>query len=101
MPATKLGGKLMSYLKKVQYNCKKATFLIEKKMADRITLREHIELRIHLMGCSVCKLYGKQSRIINDMVQQLWQSSMPDQVRLDDDFKKELQERIEEELNKK
>jgi len=70
-------------------------------MADRINFREHIELRIHLMGCSVCTLYGKQSRIINDMVQQLWQSSMPDQVRLDDDFKKELQERIEEELNKK
>ncbi len=70
-------------------------------MADRITFREHIELRIHLMGCSVCTLYGKQSRVINDMVQQLWQSSMPDQVRLDNEFKKELQERIEEELNKK
>ena len=91
----------MGPLKKIQYNCRKATFLIEKKMTDKITFREHIELRIHLMGCSVCKLYGKQSRIINDMVQQLWQSSMPDQIRLDDDFKKELQERIEEELNKK
>ena len=90
----------MSYLKRVQYNCKKATFLIEKKMVDRITFREHIELRIHLMGCSVCGLYSKQSRIINDMVQQLWQSSMPDQIRLDDNFKKELQERIEEELGK-
>lgn len=91
----------MSYLKKVQYNCKKATFLIEKKMAAHITFREHIELRIHLMGCSVCRLYGKQSRIINQMVQQLWQSSMPNEIRLDDNFKKELQERIEEELNKK
>ncbi len=38
----------MSQLKKIQYNCKKATFLIEKKMLSRITFREHIELRIPL-----------------------------------------------------
>ncbi|WP_158989801.1 hypothetical protein [Mucilaginibacter sp. L196] len=90
----------MSQLKKIQYNCKKATFLIEKKMLSRITFREHIELRIHLMGCSVCRIYGKQSRIINDMVRQLFKSSMPGEVKLDDSFKKELQERIEIELNK-
>jgi hypothetical protein len=90
----------MSQLKKIQYNCKKATFLIEKKMLSRITFREHIELRIHLMGCSVCRIYGKQSRIINDMVRQLFKSSMPGEAKLDDSFKKELQERIEIELNK-
>ncbi len=69
-------------------------------MLSRITFREHIELRIHLMGCSVCRIYGKQSRIINDMVRQLFKSSMPGEVKLDDSFKKELQERIEIELNK-
>jgi len=90
----------MSQLKKIQYNCKKATFLIEKKLISRITFREHIELRIHLMGCSVCRIYGKQSRIINDMVRQLFKSSMPGEAKLDDNFKKELQERIEIELNK-
>jgi hypothetical protein len=90
----------MSQLKKIQYNCKKATFLIEKKMLSRITFREQIELRIHLLGCSVCRIYGKQSSIINDMVHQLFRSSMPGEVKLDDSFKKELQERIEIELNK-
>ena len=90
----------MSQLKKIQYNCKQATFLIEKKLLTRITFREHIELRIHLMGCSVCKLYGKQTRVINDMVQQLFKSSQRGEARLDDNFKMELQERIETELNK-
>ena len=90
----------MSQLKKIQYNCKQATFLIEKKLLSRITFREHIELRIHLMGCSVCKLYGKQTRVINDMVQQLFKSSQRGEARLDDNFKMELQERIETELNK-
>ena len=90
----------MSQLKKIQYNCKKATFLIEKKMLSRITFREHIELRIHLLGCSVCRVYGKQSRIINDMVRQLFKGSLPGEIKLDESFKKELQERIEIELNK-
>jgi len=89
----------MGYLRKIQYNCKQATFLIEKKMIRRLTFREAIELRIHLAGCSVCVLYGKQSRIINEMVQELFRSSMKPEIRLDDTFKKELQERIEEELN--
>jgi len=90
----------MDPLKKIIYNCKQATFLIEKKMIGRITFRQHIELRIHLFGCSVCTLYGKQSRMIHTMVLQLFRSSQPKQIRLDDEFKKELQDRIEAELNK-
>jgi len=89
----------MGYLRKIQYNCKQATFLIEKKMIRKLTFREMIELRIHLAGCSVCVLYGKQSRVINQMVQELFRNSMKPEIRLDDNFKKELQERIEEELN--
>jgi ribosomal protein S3AE len=90
----------MGALKKIIYNCKHATFLIEKRLAGKITFREGIELRIHLIGCSVCKLYDKQTRKISEMVRQLFQSSMNQGTRLDDNFKKELQERIEEELNK-
>jgi DNA polymerase III delta prime subunit len=90
----------MSHLKKIIYNCKQATFLIEKKAITRLSFREVIELRIHLYGCSFCKLYSKQSRIINEMVQELFRSSMHSELKLDEDFKKELQERIEEELNK-
>lgn len=90
----------MGYLRKIQYNCKQATFLIEKKMIRPLTFREFIELRIHLAGCSVCVLYSKQSRIINKMVHQLFYSTMPGEIKLDDNFKKELQDRIENELNK-
>ena len=90
----------MNHLKKIIYNCKHATFLIEKKSIERLSFREVIELRIHLYGCSFCRLFSKQSRVINDMVQELFRSSMQSNIRLDDAFKKELQDRIEEELNK-
>ena len=88
----------MSNLKKIIYNCKKATFLIDKKEMGPITLREHIELRIHLIGCSFCRLYGKQSRAINKMVQELFRAAVSQPDKLDDGFKKELQERIDQEM---
>jgi len=90
----------MNHLKKIIHNCKQATYLIEKKSIKRLSFRETIELRIHLFGCSFCRLYSKQSRVINDMVQELFRSSMQSGYRLNDDFKKELQQRIEDGLNK-
>jgi hypothetical protein len=79
----------MGPIKKIIYNCKRATFLIEKKLIEGLTLREKMELYI-----------DKQSALINKMVQQLFKSSNDDKIRLDDSFKQELQHRIEEELNK-
>jgi hypothetical protein len=73
--------------------------VIEKKLIGRITLREHIELRIHLLGCSVCRICQKQTGKINEMVRQLFHISMNAYARLDDSIKKGLQERIENELN--
>jgi hypothetical protein len=90
----------MGYLKRIIYNCKQATYLIEKKSAGKITFRESIELRIHLYGCGFCRLFSKQSKMINEMVKELFRSSMQSNPKLDDNFKKELQEKIEEELNR-
>jgi hypothetical protein len=89
----------MEALKKITHNCKHATLLIEKKLIAKLTLREKIFLRIHLFGCGVCRLYQQQSGRINEMVRQLFHSSVQD-VKLDDNFKKDLQDRIEEELDK-
>jgi len=88
----------MSALKKIIYNCRQATLLLEKREFVSLSFRETVELRIHLYGCSVCKLYGKQTQMINSMVQQLFKTT---EYKLDDSFKQELQERIEQELNKK
>jgi hypothetical protein len=90
----------MGPLKKIIYNCRQATLLIEKKSMGKLSFREAVELRIHLCGCGFCRLYDKQSKAINDMVQELFKSAMKRDIRLDDNFKKQLQNRIEEELNK-
>lgn len=89
----------MSLLRNIRYNCKEATFLIEKKLVGKITLREKLQLHIHLYGCSVCKVFNKQSKLINAMIKSLVSNAAAD-IKLDDDFKSSLQHRIENELNK-
>lgn len=86
-------------LLKIVYNCRKATYLIEKRQIGQITLREKIELKIHLAGCSICRLFEKQSTVINRMVQHLFHGSNPTVPCLDEKFKNELQELIEDKLN--
>ncbi|SHM75266.1 hypothetical protein [Chitinophaga sp. CF418] len=90
----------MSQLKDIIYNCKKATSLIERKQIGRLTLREHVELRIHLAFCSVCRIFRRQSIAINRMVKILFNDAQERGTKLDDAFKKSLQERIEDKLNK-
>lgn len=86
-------------LKKIAYNCKKATFLIEKQQIGRITLREKLELKIHLAGCSICLTFMKQSAMINLMARKMFYSDQHE-LYLDDAFKKQLQKRIEDQLDK-
>jgi len=88
-------------IEKIAYNCKKATFLIEKKQIGTISLREKLELKIHLAGCSVCRIFEQQSTKINEMVKNLFHTNnQQEEIKLDEDFKKAMQERIEKELNK-
>lgn len=89
----------MDEIKKIAYNCRKATFLIEKKQLETLTLREKLELKIHLVGCSVCRTFQQQSIMINQMVKDMFHSSQPQEIKLDETFKNELQERIKEKLN--
>ncbi|RAJ37161.1 hypothetical protein [Pedobacter cryoconitis] len=89
----------MNELKDIIYNCRKATFLIEKKQLTALTFKERVELRIHLTGCSFCRLFQKQSIGINKMIYALFHSAADRELKLDDDYKKQLQKRIEEKLD--
>lgn len=90
----------MGELRNMIYNCRQATYLIEKRQIGKITLREKVQLQVHLYGCSVCKLFSKQSIMINAMIKQAFKNNTPPKLKLDDKFKNELQHKIEEGLNK-
>lgn len=84
----------MKELKKIVYNCKKATFLIEKQQITKLTLREKVELKTHLAGCSICVTFMRQSTLINQMARQIFKSGSGD-LKLDNRFKVQLQQRID------
>jgi hypothetical protein len=90
----------MNELTKIAYNCKKATYLIEKKQLGEITLKEKIELKIHLAGCTVCRTFEKQSVIISKMVKNIFQPPPGEEKNLSEEFKTELKKRIDLELKK-
>jgi hypothetical protein len=89
----------MNRLKKIQYDCRKATFLIEKKQHGPISVREWLELKIHLAGCSVCRIFQRQSLAINRMIRNLLRSPEVKDIKMDEPFKKDLQDRIARKLN--
>ena len=81
-------------MKDILYNCRKATFLIEKKSFTTISVREQVELKIHLAACSVCKLYQQQSGFINQMVKKHLVKEVNDAGNLDHHFKEDLANKI-------
>ncbi|HEY4206983.1 MAG TPA: hypothetical protein VGM31_09225 [Puia sp.] len=90
----------MGVLKKIQYDCRHATYLIEKRQERTLTLKERVQLAIHLWGCSVCRLFQHQSRVINLALKDLFQGSSKSDHVLDDKFKRDMQEKINERLPK-
>ena len=86
-------------LNRVAYNCKKATLLIEKKQSGVLNLREKLELKIHLAGCSVCRLFEQQSIEIN-RIYKLYFTESSRHKKLDDQFKDRLVAEIKERINK-
>lgn len=89
----------MNWLKKIQHNCHKATFLIEKKQHGPITVREWLDLKIHLAGCSVCRRFQRQSLAINRMIRSLLRSPEVKDIKMDEPFKRDLQDKIVGKLN--
>ncbi|RFZ94032.1 hypothetical protein D0C36_00260 [Mucilaginibacter conchicola] len=93
--------RLNTEIEKIAYNCRQATLLIEKKQEVELTNREKLELKIHLAGCYICRVYEEQSVLINSMMRTLFKGTSTDGIKLDDSYKQKLKKQIEDELDKK
>jgi hypothetical protein len=82
------------------YDCHRATYLIEKGQHVPLSPRERIALLIHLNACSVCRLFRRQSRLINRAMHGLFKASAAHTHSLDESIKREMQEKINDRLPK-
>lgn len=63
----------------IMLSCRKATELIEKQFAAKLSLKERVQLNLHKSICDACTAYENQSRLLNDLLQK--QASVtPDQI---------------------
>ncbi|MEP6950325.1 MAG: hypothetical protein ABI863_13655 [Ginsengibacter sp.] len=88
---------LKTETEKIAYNCRQATLLIEKKQDTELVVREKLELKLHLSGCHICRVYEQQSILINSMISKLLKGTRQN-IKLDPTFKENLQRRIDQKL---
>lgn len=88
----------MEKLNNLRNNCRRATFLIEKRRTDSISIAETIKLYLHLAGCSFCRTFASQSFLINKMMQKMSKTPVPDDIRLSKEDKIKMQEAIKRKL---
>ena len=51
--------------KKILLNCKEATKLVVIKEFEKLSFKQLVALRFHMMLCKVCALFEKQSSELN------------------------------------
>ncbi len=56
-------------------NCKAATQMISKREEKRLGMIERLQLQLHLMICSLCKLFAKQNETIIKSITELEKKS--------------------------
>ena len=87
----------MDTIEKVQNDCRRATFLIEKKQIHQITFLEEFQLKLHLAGCSICRTFQTQSVMINQMAKAIFKKPGKE-LQLDDQTKNQMRQKIREKL---
>lgn len=50
-------------------SCKKASELIDKKSVIRLSVKENVMLHMHTSMCDACTAYQKQSKILDELLQ--------------------------------
>lgn len=86
----------MALKNKIHISCKDATLLTCKKQDSALTLKERIQLKIHLFICTVCALFYKQSNLIHNHLTKLNDEQNTDNfIHLEEDKKDALQQMLD------
>lgn len=79
--------------------CKEASYLASKKLDRKLTWRESLNFRLHILICGFCRRYALEIKKIHSMMQKAGKSSLsmlPESVKLS----KQARDRIKLALDK-
>lgn len=78
-------------------SCKEATFLIEKKLNDKLTFREKVQLKIHLVICKHCIAYNKKAIYLHKVLQRFFlkkEAELAEKLPNNETFKQKIKEQL-------
>jgi hypothetical protein len=58
-------------------SCRRATFLISSSLDRKLSRRERLALRIHLLTCGPCRLFQRQLRLLRAFVRENSPRALP------------------------
>lgn len=58
-------NKAMHYM---MLSCDTATFYITKRDYKKLSCKENFQLKLHLMGCHLCRSFNKQNAFLSDKI---------------------------------
>jgi predicted anti-sigma-YlaC factor YlaD len=62
----------MNLMNKMMLSCVKATELMELKEVVPLSIKKKIQLRMHVAMCSGCRNYMKQTKLINQLLNKIF-----------------------------
>lgn len=81
---------------KIMLNCEEATYLITKSDMEKIGCVKRMQLKMHLMGCSLCRRFKVQSEIIDQSLKTLENIHMEKENHINSkELPKENKEKLE------
>jgi hypothetical protein len=66
----KLKDKMSRWLARRLPACKEVTRMASEAMERKLPLRQRLEMKLHLLICTLCRRYVKQLQFMHDAVQQ-------------------------------
>lgn len=92
----------MKLMKKIMHfmvlSCRKATRLIEKKHAHGLKPLESIQLKVHTSMCSACSAFEKQSKILDEAIEEITREEKSKEVNISEDAKKHIISNIDKKV---
>jgi len=96
MKKTKVYTWLMAGMSRMMISCESAGILICKKQHEKLVFRERIALKMHLMGCKLCRRFEEDMIVVQKGIDKYSKAS-PEKIvhaRMDDNQRIKIREEL-------
>jgi hypothetical protein len=85
----------MGYLSRILNNCNETCILSLRSKEEKLSLRQKIEMKIHLRFCKCCQNFDKQSDKIDESMKAYFEDiADKPPVKASDDFRARMKEQF-------